>query len=92
MELESSFPDPLADSDRQRGGRVGVLQGRRWSLPDLCSGSWPSEISPARNPVSVNVLGGLLMFEARFLGSKLFFPSVASRVGIPNLAWRWSVP
>lgn len=42
----------------ERGGWVGMPQGRRWSLPDLCSGSWPSEISPARNPVSVNVLGG----------------------------------
>lgn len=58
---------------------MGMLQGRRWSLPDLCLGSWPSEISPARNPVSVNVLGGL-MFEVRFLGSKLFFPSAESRV------------
>ena len=58
VELGSSFPGLLADSDTQRGGQVGVLQGRRWSLLDLCSGSWPSEISPARNPVSVNVLEG----------------------------------
>ena len=31
------------------------------------------------------------MFEARFLGSKLFFPSAESGVGIPNLAWGLSV-
>ena len=45
--LGSSFPGPLADSYR-----LSRVEWGGHSLPGMCSGSWPSEICPARGPLT----------------------------------------
>lgn len=60
-------------------GRFGQAEGAGGAGPR------PSEIRPARKPLSVVALGGSLMSAARFLGSKLFPRSAASGAGIPNI-------